>query len=319
MQKKVTTLRLLQIKSMIIFAILAFSFDSLLGGEATFKSSFTGTVQIDQPFDRRIIGTDSITNHTWPNNLPGDNANHMFNFLVNDTANLNKYVETRIDDVIGMDGKQTKALYAEYKTNDPSTYAQSRVQYNVYADYNAPNKIDRLDELYIKYKMKMTLDMVQPTFWRNMMEWGTLGDEYRMVIYISRINGGAPFWRLNTEYINTAGIPRSYWWEEQNHDVPVPLNEWFDLEVYWNHSTGDDGVVWVKVNGEKILEHLGPNKVTKAWQYWTPFKVYGVEGKSWYTDVEIWDHIPSDAELTTPSNAEATPSGSFIIMPGILK
>ena len=70
------------------------------------------------------------------------------------------------------------------------------------------------------------------------------------------------------------------------------------FDVFWHRSTGADGRVWMAVNGQTILDHLGPNKINAPINriYMpnlyssTAFPIY-----QWIDDLQIWDSFPPDA------------------------
>ena len=259
-----------------------------------FKSGFNNNVTISNPNLHNIVGQDSESGYVWPNDLPGDNTRNSFNYLVDDLENLNTYIETKIIDI----SNNKKALYIKYKKNDVRTYASSRVHYNLWAKQNALSKSDSLKKLYIKYKIKMHIEDSEE-LWRNFMEWDTTGEgeNYRWALYISKTKyTNGLIWRLNAEsikYNSPEDLDKIILWEHVNNEIPVPLDEWFELEVFWNLSNNGDGKILVAVNGETLFERIGANKYnTKNFAFWNPFKVYGAKGFSVITDVEIWDDIP---------------------------
>ena len=199
------------IKLVCFTMVISIFCDPLFASDAKllFKSNFDG-IKIIREIPHKLVGTDATTGYKWPDDLPGNPTKDGFNYLIagDHMNNWNYYVENKIIDTLGMDGNSKKALYMEYKHNDPTTYASTRIHYNLFGNINGLTKADRLEELYIKYKIKMNFDMTQQNFWRNMMEWGESTHEYRIVLYISRVNGGNPYWRLNAEYLNVPGKDR---------------------------------------------------------------------------------------------------------------
>jgi len=254
-----------------------------------FKSSFNGDIEIQhKKYTTIISGKDSLTGFTWPNDLPGKNSRNIFNFIVNDSKNLTDYVDAKI---VTINQEQKKALHIEFKKDDPNHSALSRVQYNLWADQNSNSPADRLEQIYIKYKIKLHIEQGKDT-WRNMMEWRSSNEEHRWVFVLETRWNGDMQWRLHSDYLYGGKKAKSLWWSEVNRNIEVPLDKWFELEVFWKFSSGQDGKIWIAVNGQTIIERRGPNKLTKNMRYWNPFKIYGARGTSLITDVEIWDDIP---------------------------
>ena len=88
-------------------------------------------------------------------------------------------------------------------------------------------------------------------------------------------------------------------WGIENHDTPVPVGEWFLLEVFMKQSTGGDGRLWVAVNGDVIADHRGRTNLNSTIRTWNIFKAYTAkkcisrgEIYQWIDDVEIYDDFP---------------------------
>jgi len=163
--------------------------------------------------------------------------------------------------------------------------------------------------MYIRYWLKL-----QPNFqtlmsngsgwnWRVVFEFKTAGD-YRVIAQIQPdpggYNGGRPWWRVLGDNNANGGLAYQSFWDLQNTTVPVPIDQWFKVEVFWHRSSGSDGRVWMAINGQTIADHLGPNKgvnnkpinrimVHQVYSS-SPYPIY-----QWVDDLEIWDGFPADA------------------------
>lgn len=272
--------------------------------EIIFKSGFESGVSVIGPTEdpsrflvHAFTGTDSETGYTWPADLPGglnEQWNH-FAYWVLTGKNLENFVETRIENVIGPDGNTTRALYQEVKADDPDD--ESRTTRNAYT-IRAFEDPSELDELYVRYWLKLQPDLEQNWrrgTWRIFMELWEQKNNSRITFSVDLDNSptGKLFWRVTSE---SKQCPSCSWelnWGEVSPEE-VPLGEWFLLESYWKHTTDQDGIVWVKVNGKKILEHKGPNQERAPIDRYNLFKVYTSEGflnngpaYQWVDDVVI--------------------------------
>ena len=99
-------------------------------------------------------------------------------------------------------------------------------------------------------------------------------------------------------------VRKDDWYATEN--IPVPIGEWFDLEVFWRYGNESTGRVWAKVNGTLVADHKGRTQHPDdplGIDYWAIFKNYadvpdwGGTTKQWIDDVEIWSDEP---EETTP-------------------
>lgn len=325
MKNKTNTSPLLQIKSMIIFVILTFSSAHLLAVEANllFKSSFDNTAVTRANINMPILsGRDNTSGFTWPSDLPGDNTAHWFNYVMGDYSNWQQFVESDVVDTTGPDGNPTKALYLEFKKDDPNFVSYTRSQYIMHAKTSGSD-IDKLNHLYWKYNIKMhmngSLDWLVP------MEWKVMGETSRVGLYV--INPGTPnaYWLLKHEKGTLGG---GTIWQETNKIIPVPQDEWYEIEAYWYSTPNSDGFFKIAINGQVLFSKTGANRLDNNAHYVQPFKVYGDKGYSWITDFEIWDKPPSTSILsenyqpgiTPPADSSpVTPTGSFVISPGVLK
>jgi hypothetical protein len=268
-----------------------------------FKSGFeTGVNITGTGLLKKIRGTDSISGYNWESDIPGDAENSMFNFLVCDGNNIEDFVKTKIETVIGPNGLPTRTLYHGVIKNDPCTSATSRSQYNIYPKGNTAD--DKLEQMYVRYWTKFERNLPAVLSWRLLMEW--LNNDYRWGIYVSKDNNtGKPFWRIQGQLLPEKTIP----WAIENREIPVPIDDWFLLEVFWKQDISSNGRLWVAINGKTIADYKGSNKRLKGIGAWCIFKNYGSVGSGqWIDDVEIWNDIPNqtgDLSLYAPVGVKA--------------
>lgn len=253
-----------------------------------FKSGFESGVEITgKGVSRKLVGTDDSTGYSWDSKIPGDSTKHMFNQLVCNGKVLEDFVIAEIQTVIGPKGLPTKALYQNVLKNDPCTSALSRSQYNFYPSKDG-NDADKLKRIYARYWTKFDSNLPNVLSWRLFMEWFNV--DYRWGLYIyKRQSDGKPFWHVQGQFLPE----KDKTWEIDNHDIEVPIDRWFLLEVFWNQEDSSNGRIWVSIDGNVIADRYGSNKRNRGVDAWCIFKNYGsARSGHWIDDVEIWDDIP---------------------------
>jgi uncharacterized protein YaiE (UPF0345 family) len=245
---------------------------------------------------QNIVGSDSATGYTWPPKVSGGSA--ALQLLANpssgsiDQSSVGSYTWAQIQNVTGHKGNSTRALYQEIdQMGGGSTQAPFMI--NPAAD---------VPELYISQWVKLQPDMLTKMAagtWRDLFEWKTYAPgadtDYRVELAMVNYGGGTPIWQMRGD-----GWVPSYteYWRIQNTSVPVPIGQWFKLEVYWKRSSGSDGRVWMAVNGQVIGDHLGPNmgpanapinRIMAAQLYsGSSYPIY-----QWTDDLQIWSTFPT--------------------------
>ena len=133
------------------------------------------------------------------------------------------------------------------------------------------------------------------------MEWHESGNDYRFNLQVIKLwYGGKPIWRLKGQRLIHTNEDD---WVDINDQIEVTIGEWFLLEVFWNHSSGADGQILVKVNGAEIFNHIGRNKLDSDLSVFMPFKCYGrTDYYQWIDDFEIWDNLPEIKTLRPPKD-----------------
>ena len=159
-----------------------------------FKSGFEGTVKIASHGKKhKIVGIDE--GFSWPEDLPGSGSHNFFNYVVYKDKDYSQYIATEIVNVIGRDGKPSRALYQAIKKDDKDNPELSRNQYNMYT-----SSTNKFEQMYVKYwiKFQPNLDKIMPKkSWRMMMEWYESGKDYRFNLQVIRPKkGGRLRWRI---------------------------------------------------------------------------------------------------------------------------
>ena len=281
-----------------------------------FSSGFEGVVALHDPEScfgmgcwQGLAGTDSLTGFTWPPYF-WDGGYTRFQMLADatvDSSTIDNYIVNEIQTVTGRDGNPTHALYSEIRQSGCcGTGPQGE------RPAQNPLMIQPLDEkgdLYISYWLKYQPDLGQlmsvgPVgtggwHWRVVFEWKTAGD-YRVIASIKRdpyFADGKLYWNIIGDNEANGGLPYQRFWEVNNTQVPVPAGQWLKFEVFWRRSSGNDGRVWMAVDGQPIVDCYGSNKgvinapinriMMPNLYSSTAYPIY-----QWIDDVQIWDGFP---------------------------
>ena len=261
-----------------------------------FKSSFGEGVYIAPPYNKNnmwvqeVNGTDNESGYSWERDFPGYSTLNYFGYGINIDKNLEDYVETKIETVTGRNNKPIRALHQLIKQDDVDNTLVTRNQYNAFPFDDETSR--NLKQLYMGYDIRLQENLYNVLSQRALMEWSN--EDYRWGLYIVKDTLGTPVWQLQAEILggDNAGID----WIELNNNVNVPIGEFFKLEVFWKHSSYEEGRIWVAINGADVFYHRGRNKIDEKIGVWNPFKVLGSLElgwqHQWITNVEVWDDIP---------------------------
>lgn len=265
-----------------------------LGKELVFHSGFEHGVDLPRPqvegrqWWQEFRGRDEATGFSWDDDLPGS---PRFQFLVLSDKNISNHADNRIETVAGFDGSQTRALYMEQLLDDRDMDYNSRNQLLFGNDGGFAN------DVYYSYWIKLQGDLNElpqkcnsTASWRLMGEWFTANDR---IGYEIRDVGKTPAWHLKHERRASGGGWENGLFGDTNRDVAVPVGEWFFLEVYLKHSTGGDGRVWIRVNGETVFDQRGRNRTGgQVSDMFTPKLYDGYRNAcrrfQWVDEFQIW-------------------------------
>jgi len=259
-----------------------------------FSSGFDNSTRIDFKNNQYLLaGKDMTSGYSWDDDFPAEKV--WFEYLIGKSS-PDIYVTTEIQDGV---------LYQEVKGDWPNDGVLTRNAYNI-------RPRPEMKQAYIRYRMKFQDDFLSvwpdSNAWRIVMEWkepDTSGDgksHYRFNLQIRNNPQGVPSWLLQGQVVEP--VRKDDWYATEN--IPVPIGEWFDLEVFWRYGNESTGRVWAKVNGTLVADHKGRTQHPDdplGIDYWAIFKNYadvpdwGGTTKQWIDDVEIWSDEP---EETTP-------------------
>ncbi len=259
-----------------------------------FKSGFESSVTLGPTYNdgggtwfQDILGADD-TGYAWPMHIWG--APGVLQVLVDSSLPVDDYLENRLETTIGHTGQPTTALHmiqyqkAQEWTQDP---------YILFTD-----GIETSD-LFISYWMKFPADLASRMGfdgWFAFMEWKTCCNEDRIAAYVyEEVNSNQLYWYVQNDNETDGASNHIIRWEEENRSVPVPVGQWFHVEVFLHRSTGADGRFWWAINGRTIVDHHGQNKHTHPFNRFMPFTLYtnAQQMDLWIDDIQIWDTMPA--------------------------
>lgn len=269
-----------------------------------------------------LVGQDSVTNFTLPSTLGNGTTRFL---LLSDpvsttSANIEDYLYSRFETVAGHTGATTRAVRQQITKNLTGTAPMGAQSLQNEFQFLPKNTIN---DLYVSYWLKVQPDLVQKMTnlpagpgidrggtWRGIFAfktgslkadgWPANDGDYRVEAYINTYGGTTPYWCIlgdnNAGAATGSGVVR--YWTEENRNVPVPIGQWFKLEIYWHRSSGSDGRVWMGVNGQTIADHRGPNMGVKNLpinRIMAPMLYTGqtMPAYQWVDDLEIWDGFPA--------------------------
>ena len=89
-------------------------------------------------------------------------------------------------------------------------------------------------------------------------------------------------------------VPYKEFWHKENRKIEVPTGKWFDMEIYWNRSTKDDGRVWWAIDGKTIADYNGPTKIKDPIDAIMVFTNYASKPfHQWIDNIEIRYKTPT--------------------------
>lgn len=216
-----------------------------------FSSNFGPGVTLD-PLNgelQGISGTDQNTGSTWPFSLWGSTFSGL------QVLSFGGSIQNQIQTVTGPNGTPTTALFQSIIQKGSGSTQDPLMVYPGADPVNAD----------ISYDFQFQPNLAQqlaagPENWRTLFEFktGTLGGadnpDFVFGIGVQEDSSGHLYWIANTD---PGSFP--YDWTQENHTVPVPAGQWFHFEVSWHRSTGGDGYIWATINGQTIVDRVGPN------------------------------------------------------------
>lgn len=269
--------------------VLIDQYSANLDADLLFKSGFEG-VTISKVFDYQYIrGTDASSSFSWPIDIWGSSGSGIHR--IHDGGG--SAIDNKLEVVTGHKGSSTTTLFQRVNHMGGS-FTQTPYQIN--------NISNDPEELYIKYWMKVdNTSLSSNGDWRALWEYKSddwhdhsSAPGFRMISFIGRGGNGDLYWRFQGDDNPSNPI---WGYEKTNSQVPVKRNEWFQVEYYVRLSHLNDGIAWMKVDGQIIGEHKGANlgNADDTMSFMMLTQVYGnsTPMHQWVDDIEIWDGMPN--------------------------
>jgi len=254
-----------------------------------FKSSFDENLTLflpnrnDSTIWNQELNSSELNNYSWPIELQGERGH--FQMIINDD-NISKYIENKIELTIGIDGNKTKALHQIIKKKE---YEWSQDPYVVYTKDKEQKK------LYIRYSLKYPKNLSEllgKDSWLTFSQFKTTSD-YRLSYYIYSDENSKLYWYAHGDNVVVDDVPYKEYWYQENRKIAVPQGEWFDVEIFWDRSTSDDGRVWLAIDGQVVIDYQGVTKLKDPIHEIMLFTNYAeVPLDQWVDNIEIWDDFP---------------------------
>ena len=306
-----------------------------------FKSGFEGTIELTpltmygNGAWQEIRGTDSETGFAWPPKLWGGTS--RLQLVAGDrervtAATLGGQMFSELQSVIGHDGTSTRALFSTVQKGVGGALVNWDSTQNDLGIFPGPSG---QGDLYVSYWLKLQPDLLErmvgsdwDSGWRGAIrsvlpEWlerrivsgwagrvvsdwktgdGNNAGDYRIIL---SVYGDAAakrlYWDARGDNVANGGLPEQIFWEQTNTSVPVPVGQWFRVEIFAHRSSGADGRVWMAINGQTIVDRYGSNMGVNNLPWNRIFASLNYSsGQSlpayqWVDDLEIWDRFPASA------------------------
>jgi len=247
-----------------------------------------------------VLGTDALSGFSWPPKVGGGGGQFQVRSGTTSTSStIGSYITNSIDTVTGRTGAQTRVLHSRmYKTGCTGTSSQASTNCSAQDPYLLQPTTD-VPDMYISFWRKIDPTLAQKLVngWHVVFEWKSTGD-YRIIAQIVNYGGATPSWEMRADNVANGGLAFKEFWRVNNQAIKVPLGEWFKFEVFWHRSKGADGRVWMAVNGQKLVDKLGPNIGVNNNPIDRIFlmQLYSAASyplSQWTDDIQIWKTFPT--------------------------
>lgn len=297
-----------------------------------FKSNFGSGVSLGAPYGfssrgayQDLTGTDSETGYTWPVAALGANFSgvQLIAPVPITSSTIGHYTRAELRTVSGPKGTPVSELFLNTVDNGGvGNTTSAQTDFLIRRSWTSGD----ITNLYTTYWVKFQADLaagldpaVSSGNWKAVTEFktggynNTGGGDYRISVNVMKNVAGELYWLVrgdnnaNRETVDSSGAvvtcpnaiycPFAEYWRIENHTVPVPIDTWAKVEVYWHRSGGADGRYWVAVNGHVIADHLGPNMGDFGLPVTRIFSTLAYSGgqspnETHSTGLEFWDGFP---------------------------
>jgi len=167
------------------------------------------------------------------------------------------------------------------------------------------------------------------SWWRSFFAFKS-SSNHRWEAYIYRnsgINGGQPYWHTHSDDLTDSHAYSQTYWTQENTTVPVPINQWFQMEIYFKLSSGSDGRYFWAITDPNGVSHTladqqGPNfTASTSGEYIHGLYLMNMYGsnwpmKQWLDDLEVWDSPPCASLPCGPGTGGTPPAVPVITSAG---
>ena len=314
-----------------ILAVISFIVPSAHAANLLFRSNLGSGISLGPLYNfstngawQAINGTDKETGYTWPVSGLGSDFSGIQLITVDPitSSTIGNYISNEIRSVTGPDGNPINELFQQVKIKSPVGAGGTQAPLLI----NRPWNIGDVNDVYITYWFKYQADLetqldntVASGNWRTHFEFKTGGynnswpGDYRITIYVYKGTDGKLYWATKGDNVANGPFAPVDYWLETNHAVPVPVDKWSKFEVYWHRSGGSDGRYWAAIDGQVIVDHIGPNMgdynlpVTRIFVS-NPYSGGHVTVDNHITGLEVWNDFPCGTGISCFEADTAAPT-----------
>lgn len=297
--------------SVLFLIVYLLSIPSSVEAKLLFKTDFEGSVTLSAP--------NEVNGYWWQNfsyesgsstigTIPGK-QDEAVQFLIErkdvPTQNeLKNYIKSEIQTLSGPDNRTTRAWLMhniKHYTNGPPYYTGQRISLNA---SSGASSSDNFEKIFIQYDIKFIPafnSSMTTNSWMMLWENSVSGNSNKLMVF-RLANNSSLAWKLETH----SDVPMV------NYTDNVPLNRWFKLGIYYEHSQQNDGKIMVFVDNKKIFDYRGSTTDYGGVSAMNILKSYSNTENigHWVDNLEIHDSINSElttTPLTTPEKLRIEP------------
>lgn len=211
----------------------------------SFQSGFGGTVQVTDREDRRadIVGREpALDRSDWEADLERGSPFGVAQIFFEDGATSQRDVE------LITDPNDSENSVMEYRISEPhipgASQPKARIQLGL-------NNNEQLFSVRYSVRVRLLEGFEALEAWEREIHWLTLAEfwnnlpgedhTFRVTLNLNKEENGPLVWNSHAQTQGRDGGPWTDVWEERNEDAPVPIDEWFTLDVLLVEGCEQDG------------------------------------------------------------------------------
>jgi hypothetical protein len=275
---------------------------------------------------QNLVGGD-VPPFSWPPQIPGG-GNHEYKMRAGNNTNpqptgpnaIGNWIVNDFQTVTGHTGASTRALHNQINKNCFGHTNSGQEGCSTQDPYQLQPTSEPSPDMYISFWRKLEpslltkLTSASTDNWNMVFEWKTTADLRIAAQIVAYDPGQAPYWQITKDNFTNGDPGAQIFWRCPNDGptlcgapkVRIPsFDNWFKFEVFWHRSTGNDGRIWMAVNGVVIVDRFGPNKITDPINRIFLTQLYmgvGYPVSQWTDDVQIWSKVPVEGVDTKPGD-----------------